>query len=107
MASRDWPPKRTRTKAKNLEIAGQRLGHTSLALGNIGRLVDDDGDSEVGKEYSAADHKGRAGNPSLSGDVLSVEDAAAFLERAARERMKVDPSMPYVQLINALARQQQ
>jgi hypothetical protein len=57
--------------------------------------------------YSADEDGGRAGNRRLSGDVLSVDDAAAFLERAAKEKLKADPSHDVIQYINQLARTQQ
>jgi hypothetical protein len=45
-----------------------------------------------------------AGNPTLSGSVLSVEDGAKILIQAAKDKMAADPSFNAIQIINDLAR---
>jgi hypothetical protein len=61
----------------------------------------------VRKDYSPGSDKGRGGNPSLSGSVLSVVDAVDIMRRLLADKLKLDPSTDRIQYVNGLARSSQ
>jgi hypothetical protein len=58
---------------------------------------------QVRKDYSPSSDKGRGGNPKLTGDVLSVKDAAEIMRQLLADKIKLDPSTDAVQYVNGLA----
>src|SRR5262249_17923881 len=53
--------------------------------------------------YSPSDHKGRGGNPTLTGDIIRVGDANTILMELADKEMAADPSLSRYQAINRAA----